>query len=154
MLHERGVAALLEAVTTGTGLPRRLLASTEGERLLTDLRHVAQALHAAAVAEHLGPAALVDWLRHRIADAARDVVVERSRRLESDAAAVQIITIHRSKGLEFPIVYVPFAWDRNVRDPDVPLLHDESGARVLDVGRGDRRRVEGAGRAPPRRGGG
>jgi exodeoxyribonuclease V beta subunit len=134
VLHERGVAALLEAVTTGTALPRRLLASTEGERLLTDLRHVAQALHAAAVAGHLGPAALVDWLRHRIEDAAQDVGAERSRRMESDAAAVQIITIHRSKGLEFPIVYVPFAWDRNVRDPDVPLLHDESGARVLDVG--------------------
>jgi exodeoxyribonuclease V beta subunit len=134
VLHERGVAALLEAITTGTGLPGRLLGATDGERLLTDLRHVAQALHAAAVSEHLGPAALVEWLRHRIADAAQDVLVERSRRLESDAAAVQIITIHRSKGLEFPIVYVPFAWDRNVRDPDVPLLHDESGARVLDVG--------------------
>ncbi|TQM43430.1 UvrD-helicase domain-containing protein [Pseudonocardia cypriaca] len=134
VLHERGVAALLEAVTTGTGLPGRLLGVAEGERLLTDLRHIAQTLHAAAVSEHLGPAALVEWLRHRITDAAQDVVVERSRRLESDADAVQIITIHRSKGLEFPIVYVPFAWDRNVRDPDVPLLHDESGTRVLDVG--------------------
>jgi exodeoxyribonuclease V beta subunit len=134
VLHERGVAALLEAVTTGTGLPRRLLSGTDGERLLTDLRHVAQALHAAAVADHLGPVALADWLRRRIADAEQDVGAERSRRLESDAAAVQIITIHRSKGLEFPIVYVPYSWDRNVRDPDVPLLHDESGARVLDVG--------------------
>jgi exodeoxyribonuclease V beta subunit len=134
VLHDRGVAALLEAVTTATALPRRLLATSDGERRLTDLRHIAQALHAAAVAEHLGPAALTDWLRHRISDAAEDVGAERSRRLESDAAAVQIITIHRSKGLEFPIVYVPFGWDRNVRDPDVPLLHDESGARVLDVG--------------------
>ncbi|WP_308283024.1 UvrD-helicase domain-containing protein [Pseudonocardia nigra] len=134
VLHERGVAALLEAVTTGTGLPERLLATTDGERRLTDLRHVAQSLHAAAVAGHLGPAALVEWLRHRIDEAGQDVGAERSRRLESDAAAVQIITIHRSKGLEFPIVYVPFAWDRNVRDPDVPLLHNASGARVLDVG--------------------
>jgi exodeoxyribonuclease V beta subunit len=134
VLRERGVAALLEAVTATTELPRRLLSTADGERRLTDLRHIGQALHAAAVEGHLGPAALVDWLRHRIAGAATDVGTDRSRRLDSDAAAVQIITIHRSKGLEFPIVYLPFAWDRNVRDPDVPLLHDDAGVRVLDVG--------------------
>ena len=133
VLHERGVAALLEAVTTDTALPARLLARTDGERWLTDLRHVAQALHAAAVDGHLGPGALIEWLRRRIAEAGVDVGVERSRRLESDAAAVQIITIHRSKGMEFPIVYVPFGWDRNVRDPDVPLYH-EGTHRVRDVG--------------------
>jgi exodeoxyribonuclease V beta subunit len=137
VLHERGVAALLEAVTSGTGLPGRLLAVTDGERRLTDLRHVGQALHAAAVDAHLGPAALVEWLRHRIDEAAADVGLERSRRLDSDAAAVQIITVHRSKGLEFPVVYVPFGWDRYVpREPDIPLLHDDAGARVLDVGGG------------------
>ena len=86
----------------------------DGERGLTDLRHVGQALHAATVEAHLGPAALVEWLRHRIDEAATDVGLERSRRLESDAAAVQIVTIHRSKGLEFPVVYLPFGWDRFV----------------------------------------
>ncbi len=133
VLHERGVAALLEAVTTDTALPARLLARSDGERWLTDLRHVAQALHAAAVDGHLGPGALVEWLRRRIDEAGVDVGAERSRRLESDAAAVQIITIHRSKGLEFPIVYVPFGWDRNVRDPEVPLFHGGQD-RVRDVG--------------------
>jgi exodeoxyribonuclease V beta subunit len=135
VLHGKGVAALLEAVTTGTGLPGRLLGVADGERRLTDVRHIGQALHAAAVDAHLGPAALVEWLRHRIDEAAADVGLERSRRLDSDAAAVQIITVHRSKGLEFPVVYVPFAWDRYVpREPDVPLLHDDAGTRVLDVG--------------------
>ncbi|MDN5857593.1 MAG: PD-(D/E)XK nuclease family protein [Pseudonocardia sp.] len=145
LLRERGVAALLEAVTSGgtggSGVPERLLARAGGERVLTDLRHIGQALHEAAGAGHLGPAALVDWLAHRIREAAIGTAetgpgagAARSRRLESDAAAVQIITIHRSKGLEFPVVYVPFGWDRNARDPEVPLLHDSSGARVLDVG--------------------
>ena len=55
VLHGKGVAALLEAVTTGTGLPGRLLGVADGERRLTDLRHVGQALHAAAVDAHLGP---------------------------------------------------------------------------------------------------
>jgi exodeoxyribonuclease V beta subunit len=136
VLHARGVAALLETITTTRDLPGRLLAVTGGERTLTDLRHVGQALHAAATAAHLGPAALVDWLRHRIADAEAgvDTGTERSRRLESDAAAVQIITVHRSKGLEFPVVHVPFAWDRFAGEPAFPLLHDERGARVVDVG--------------------
>ncbi|MGE3661373.1 MAG: UvrD-helicase domain-containing protein [Pseudonocardia sp.] len=133
LLRERGVAALVEAVTVGTGLPARLLGEAEGERRLTDVRHVGQALHHAAVREHLGPAELVEWLRRRIAEAGQDTGVERSRRLESDAEAVQIITVHRSKGLEFPVVHVPFAWDRWAPDPDVALLH-EDGRRILDVG--------------------
>ncbi|WP_269446700.1 3'-5' exonuclease [Blastococcus saxobsidens] len=71
---------------------------------------------------------------------------ERSRRLESDAAAVQVMTVHVSKGLEFPVVYVPFAWDRWVPDePQVLRLHDEQGRRVLDVGG-----PGGAGYAPAR----
>ncbi len=134
VLHARGVAALLEAVTTTRALPARLLGTADGERTLTDLRHVGQALHAAATTGHLGPAALVDWLRHRVAGAAGDVGPERSRRLESDAAAVQIITVHRSKGLEYPVVHVPFGWDRYAGDPQFPLLHDAEGHRVLDVG--------------------
>ncbi|UOY03698.1 UvrD-helicase domain-containing protein [Blastococcus sp. PRF04-17] len=135
VLSDRGVAACLEALTAETGLPERALARPDGERVLTDLRHIGQVLHAAAQRESLGLTALVEWLRRRIAQASVEGADERSRRLESDAAAVQIMTVHVSKGLEFPVVYVPFGWDRWTPDnPQVLRLHDDQGQRVLDVG--------------------
>jgi exodeoxyribonuclease V beta subunit len=135
LLAERGVAAFLEVLTAEEQLPARVLARPEGERVLTDLRHIGQVLHAAAMRESLGLTALVEWLRRRIAQATVEGGDERSRRLESDAAAVQVMTVHVSKGLEFPVVYVPFGWDRWVPDePEVLRLHDDAGRRVLDVG--------------------
>lgn len=134
LLTERGVAALVEAVTTA-GVAERLMATASGERVLTDVRHVGEALHLAAEEEDLGVAALTDWLRTRIAEADRDYAEERSRRLETDADAVQVVTVHSSKGLEFPIVYVPFGWDRyESRTPPVLRYHDDAGTRLLHVG--------------------
>ena len=137
LLARRGVSALLETVTWTYGLTERVLAVSGGERELTDLRHIGQILHA-ETGRDTGVSALVEWLRSRIRDARTDVAEERSRRLESDANAVQVITVHRAKGLEFPIVYAPFLWDRFVaKMPDPLRLHDADGARVLDVGGSD-----------------
>jgi exodeoxyribonuclease V beta subunit len=139
LLRARGVASLTESVTLLEGIPARVLAEADGERRLTDLRHVGQLLHAAATTEQLGITALVQWLRRRIAEAGRDTADEdRSRRLESDAAAVQVLTIHRSKGLEFPIVYCPDLWDPTwITDDPVPVTFhdpDRGDERVVDVG--------------------
>ncbi len=132
-LTTRGVAGLLEAATA-TGLARRMLAREGGERDLTDLRHIGQALHEAAVEGYGGVSSLVQWLQHRMAEAAGDVDEERSRRLDSDAKAVQVMTIWRAKGLEFPVVYAPFLWDKNVGVYETLRLHGPDGRRVLDVG--------------------
>ncbi|MDP9220112.1 MAG: exodeoxyribonuclease V subunit beta, partial [Actinomycetota bacterium] len=135
ILADRGVAALLEVITSSEHLTERLLATVNGERDLTDIRHIGEALHAAAVDAQLGPAALVEWLQRRVGEAGEDSSEERSRRLESDAEAVQVITIHGAKGLQFPIVYVPYGWDRfSPKTPDPLRLHTVSGVRQLDVG--------------------
>jgi exodeoxyribonuclease V beta subunit len=131
----RGVAALLETVVATCGLIERVLARDDGERDLTDLRHIGQALHEAAMEGNGGVAFLVEWLQHRMVDAASEVDEERSRRLDSDAKAVQVLTVHRSKGLEYPVVYAPFLCDRYASSTPDPLRsHDDTGARVLDVG--------------------
>jgi exodeoxyribonuclease V beta subunit len=133
VLATRGVAALLEVASTEQNLPARLLGRVDGERQLTDLRHVGQSLHAAALAEGLGLAALTEWLRRRRADEGAEITTDRIRRLDTDAAATQVVTLHASKGLQYPVVYLPFAFDRFIRTPDMLLLH-ERGERVLDIG--------------------
>ncbi len=134
LLAGRGVGALVE-VMSAAGLARRTLAAPGGERLLTDLRHVGEVLHHVAVTERLGTAGLAAWLHRRIAEAGGDYAEERSRRLETDTDAVQVLTVHASKGLEFPIVLVPFCWDRWEPDEIGELrFHDDQGRRILHVG--------------------
>lgn len=135
LFAQAGFAAVFEKVAAESQLEARLLGYRSGERHLTDLRHLAQLLNRAAVEESLGPTALTRWLTDRVEDPASGSVTDRSRRLDSDAAAVQIATVHASKGLEFPVVYVPFAWDAAKNPfPSTLLLHDEDGRRILDVG--------------------
>ncbi|MGH2871994.1 MAG: 3'-5' exonuclease, partial [Solirubrobacteraceae bacterium] len=137
ILRERGIATLAESIIDAEQTAARLLALVGGERRLTDLEHVAQLLSAAVGAEQFGVAALTGWLRQRIAAADREGSNdERTRRLDSDADAVQVLTFHRSKGLEFPVVYCPFLWDAGrLADEGQPVyFHDDEGRRAIDVG--------------------
>ncbi|HEY0240527.1 MAG TPA: UvrD-helicase domain-containing protein [Friedmanniella sp.] len=129
LLQARGVAALMETVSRENHVPERLLAADGGTRRLTDLRHLAEVLHDAATVRQLGGGALLDWLRDRVAEARRDKGAEGSRRLETDGSQVTVVTIHRSKGLEYPVVYLPDAYDRWVPDDDggTLLTHPDAG---------------------------
>jgi len=154
LLAERGVAALYRSITSSEHLPARVLAILGGERQLTDLGHVAQLLHAEATVGQAGAPSLRAWLAHRVAEAGTEQAdaEARSRRLDSDAEAVQVLTVHRAKGLEFGVVYCPYLWDSSPagRAPDPVVFHDAErhGVRSLDVGCSDqagpaRRRYDG-----------
>ncbi len=135
VLAERGVAGLFAVLAEQTQLSDRLLRLADGERLLTDLRHVAEIVHAQGIEAQLGLAGLVTWLRERVADTG-DQDQERSRRLDTERAAVQVVTVHTSKGLEFPVVLVPFGWDESGGGTQErqPRGHDADGRRTLFVG--------------------
>jgi len=85
----------------------RLLGLVDGERRVSNFLQLAELLQEAQ-ARALGLHGLVDWLGRRIAGADPDDEAQLLR-LESDARRVQIVTLHKSKGLEYPLVFLPFA---------------------------------------------
>jgi len=109
----------------------RLLAQSDGERRLTNTLQLAEVLQEADI-EAIGEHGLVDWLRTRIAEA-DDSDETQQLRLESDARCVQILTLHKSKGLEYPFVFLPFAAiGRDARNGNLCEFHDGIG-RVLQL---------------------
>jgi len=87
----------------------RLVHLPAGERRLTNFLHLAELLHDAESAQSLTPDAVCAWL-HEQRESERVSEDRFQLRLESDDDAVQIVTIHKCKGLEYPIVFCPFLW--------------------------------------------
>ncbi len=110
----QGVLAMLRQALHRFELPARWLGAADpaaqGERRLTNVLHLAELLQAAS-AQTEGEQALVRWLAQQIADSEAGIGGgdERVLRLESDADLVQVVTVHKSKGLEYPLVFLPFA---------------------------------------------
>ncbi len=99
------------------------------DRRLADLRHVAEILGAQQRSSGMSVSALADWLAAQMGAPTR----ENPQHRESDAPAVVVMTVHAAKGLQFPIVFVPFAWDgRQLRDSRFARIH-RGGSRRLDV---------------------
>ena len=118
------------------------------ERGLTNLFHLKELLAQAAM--NLGKESaskislLIEWFRKQLFEQTRQATADELR-LESDARAVAIVTIHKSKGLEYPIVFLPFLWHvGTVKDTHAPVLfHDpeDNNALVLDLGSENRERA-------------
>ncbi|MFM2068183.1 MAG: hypothetical protein RLZZ584_3092 [Pseudomonadota bacterium] len=107
--RRQGVLPMLRRTLHELALPARWLAQPDGERRLTNVLHLAELLQAASATLD-GEQALIRWLAAQIADPAGAAAGdEQIVRLESDADLVQVITVHKSKGLEYPVVCLPFA---------------------------------------------
>jgi len=107
----RGVLAMLRRTLHVYGLPARWLSEPLGERRLTNLLHLAELLQTASDTQGVGSEgqhALIRWLATQTTDEATPAD-DQLVRLESDADLVKVVTVHKSKGLEYPVVCLPFA---------------------------------------------
>jgi exodeoxyribonuclease V beta subunit len=113
----------------------RLLRRSDGERALTNIWHLAELLHEAETTERLHLAGLLAWLKRQRSKTTVDAETSEMR-LERDDDAVAVMTMHKAKGLEFPVVFVPYLWDAHGIADDEPLLlpsAEDPAERVLDL---------------------
>ena len=136
--RRQGVLPMLRRLLNDFQVPARLLgdsgsstgnAQQNGERILTDVLHLAELLQQASLLLD-GEHALIRYLAEQLQEAGQGAGGDaRQIRLESDADLVQVVTVHKSKGLEYPLVFLPFACNyRLTKSEDLPLkYHDEDG---------------------------
>ncbi|NMG66135.1 exodeoxyribonuclease V subunit beta [Azoarcus indigens] len=130
----RGFGVMLRQWMADERVAARLLARADGERRLTNLMHLAELLQQAA--GEASPEVLLRALASRRADSGGGEAAQ--LRLESDRNLVQIVTIHRSKGLEYGIVFCPFLFDGYPGRDDGGAMrswHEDDGRLVLDYRR-------------------
>ena len=133
----RGFGPMYRKLLATEKVAGRMLVRADGERRLTNLLHLGECLHQASES-HPSPEALLRYLRTQRSEGNADEAVQ--LRLESDQNLVKIITIHKAKGLEYPIVFCPYLWDGRTSFGGAGIdgweYHDDDGIPVIDY-RGD-----------------
>ncbi|MEC9465716.1 MAG: UvrD-helicase domain-containing protein, partial [Myxococcota bacterium] len=135
--NHQGFIRTFRAMLTSHSVFDRLLSQPGGERSLTNLLHLAELIHDAAMQKRLGLRGLIAWLEQaRHSQESADATAQ--MRLETDDEAVQVVTMHHAKGLEYPLVFAPYLWDGsllsrddrvNLRTPDPEV----ATKRILDL---------------------
>jgi len=130
--RESGFIQMLRSAILEQGVRARLLSYVDGERRLTNLLHLGELLHRMCVEGRLGMTGLLKQLSELIGGT--DIQNEEYEvRLESDEDAVRVITVHKSKGLQYPIVFCPFSWKDPWGPKDENVIFHENNKIVLDL---------------------
>ncbi len=138
MWIKNGFMSMFLEFTDMYDVRQRALSAAGGERMMTNILHLAELIHQHEHMEKPGTEGLLKWFGTMIDE--RSDEGESQLRLETDDRAVKIITIHKSKGLEFPVVFCPFVYeDSRLRDTDTYSFHDTSNndKLTLNIGAGN-----------------
>ena len=131
---QRGFGVMYRRLLADVRVAERMLARPDGERRLTNFLHLGECLHQASETR-AAPDLLLRHLETRRRESDGDEALQ--LRLESDQNLVQIVTVHKSKGLEYPVVFCPTLWDGHAhaggRDGEGLEYHDDRGRPVLDL---------------------
>lgn len=122
---KQGIMGMIMHFIHERALPQKWLNQHNGERCITNFLHIAELLQQ-STAEHQGMQGLLSWYEKQVTQSllTSNDGEQKQLRLESDANLVQIVTIHKSKGLEYPVVFLPFAWDG--KESKDEIFYDES----------------------------
>ena len=135
-----GLIRVFREIVATTDLAGRMLGAMGGDRAITNYQQLAELLHDAQRSEGLDTVGVSRYL-HRQMSEDEPAGDEAQLRLETDEGLVRIMTIHRAKGLEFPVVFCPFLWDGQARASNmVPIrFHDalNDDGPVIDFGSRD-----------------
>jgi exodeoxyribonuclease V beta subunit len=130
--RKEGVYVALRELFRKTGAISLNLKRPDGERRVTNFLHLAEALHQATSNNPLSPSSLVVWLRTRMDDSETGGD-EYQLRLESESEAISILTVHKSKGLEYPIVFLPSLSMTVGAKAKEFTYHQDDGKLVVDL---------------------
>ena len=136
--QRQGVLPMLYQWMHSQDIAKRLLSQPQGDRRLTNLLQLGELLQTAA-ASLQGPQALLQFLAQQL-QADSDNPEAQKMRLETDAHCVQVVTFHKSKGLEYPLVFIPFlgsfkasSSSKNDEDADITESSVDEDMRLLYV---------------------
>ncbi|MBW1796879.1 MAG: exodeoxyribonuclease V subunit beta [Deltaproteobacteria bacterium] len=139
--NERGFIRMFRYLLLQEEVLPRLMSLKNGERRNTNLLHLTEVLQQTSVEKKLGMTESLKWLSEQ-RDESTPRLEEHQLRLESDENAVKLVTVHKSKGLEYPVVFCPFSWDGSkIKKSNKPFLfHNEAQERTptLDLGSEER----------------
>lgn len=143
LIQRYGFFTMFQQLLADRMIVPRILAGTEGERKMTNFLHLADLLQEAGQ-KISGTDKLLSWLVDQIENQ-ESMADNRQLRLESDGNLVAIVTIHKAKGMEYPVVFLPFLWSARPCTPNETLsFHPENSAEKLyvDLGTGDEHHLQ------------